>query len=133
MLVIFRGDSWMQSEKVTGGRIIFEACHAMDTVTYLTGSPVVRVYAESIGGPCAPEITDDQCFITTRHANGSISSIAYLSGGDKAVPKERIEVLGGGKMAIIDDFREVLIASNGKIKKQKTSGKGASRGGSGLH
>lgn len=114
-------DSWVQKD---GGRIIGEACHAIDTAAYLIGSPVVRVYAESIGGPYAPEITDDQCFITTRHANGSISSIAYLAGGDRAMSKERIEVLGGGRMAIIDDFREVLLASNGKIKKQKTSGKG---------
>ena len=65
----------------------------------------MRVFAESIGGPSAPVITDDQCFITIRHANGSISSIAYLAGGDRSMPKERIEVLGGGKMAVIDDLR----------------------------
>ena len=38
--------------------------------------------------------------------------------------KERIEVLGGGRMAVIDDFREIITASNGKINKQKTTGKG---------
>ncbi len=40
------------------------------------------------------------------------------------MPKERIEVLGGGKMAVIDDFREVSLAANGKIKKYKAVGKG---------
>lgn len=117
-------DSWVQNENVSGGRIIGEACHAIDTVTFLTGSPPVRVFAESIGGPSAPAITDDQCFITIRHANGSISSIAYLAGGDRSMPKERIEALGGGKMAVIDDFREVTLASGGKVRKYKTSGKG---------
>ena len=82
----------------------------------------MRVFAESIGGLQSPKITDDQCFITLRHANGSISSIAYLAGGDKAFPKERIELFGGGKIAVIDDFREVVTCANGKIKKTRFSG-----------
>jgi predicted dehydrogenase/threonine dehydrogenase-like Zn-dependent dehydrogenase len=97
-------EHWCQDEQVGGGRIIGEACHAIDLATYLAGSPVVRVYAESIGGPRAPRVTDDQCFITLRHANGSVASVAYLAGGDKACPKERIEVFGGGRAAVIDDF-----------------------------
>lgn len=117
-------DSWVQKENLSGGRIIGEACHAIDTATFLTSSPPVRVFAESIGGQNAPKVTDDQCFITVGHDNGSISSVAYLAGGDRSMPKERIEVLGGGKMAVIDDFREVSLASNGKIKKYKTVGKG---------
>jgi hypothetical protein len=46
-----------------------------------------------------------------------VSSIAYLAGGDKAFPKERVEVLGGGRLAVIDDFREVVLSSGGKTKK----------------
>jgi predicted dehydrogenase len=79
----------------------------------------VRVFAESIGGPQAPKITDDQCFITLRHANGAISSIGYLSGGDKSFPKERVEVLGGGRLAVIDDFRTVTLSAGGKITTKK--------------
>lgn len=117
-------DTWVQHPEEGGGRIIGEACHAIDLAIYLIGSEVVRVYAHGIGGPNAPEITDDQCFITCQHGNGSVSNVAYLAGGDKAMTKERIEVLGGGKMAVIDDFRELTLASGGKIEKQKTSGKG---------
>jgi predicted dehydrogenase len=98
-------DHWTQDDATGGGRIVGEACHAIDLATYLANSPVVRVFAESIGGPMAPQITDDQCFITLRHANGSVSNVAYLAGGDKACPKERVEVFGGGKVAVIDDFR----------------------------
>lgn len=112
-------DHWTQVDEVGGGRIIGEACHAIDFVTWLTGSLPVRVYAESIGGATAPEITDDQCFITIRHANGSVSNIAYLAGGDKACPKERIEVFGGGRTAIIDDFRELTTFSRGKKSVEK--------------
>ena len=89
-------DHWTQDEEIGGGRIIGEACHGIDLATFLCGSPPVRVYAESVGGP-ERSVLDDQCFITLRHANGSVSNIAYLAGGDKAFPKERIEVFGGGR------------------------------------
>lgn len=110
---------WTQSDKEGGGRIIGEACHAIDLATYLTGSVPVRVYAESIGGETAPEITDDQCIITLRHANGSISTVAYLAGGDKAFPKERVEVFGGERVAIIDDFHTVTTCVKGKLRTKK--------------
>lgn len=110
-------EHWTQNDLIGGGRIIGEACHAIDLAIFLTGSPVVRVFAESIGGPNAPTITDDQCFITLRHANGSVSNIAYLAGGDKSYPKERVEVLGGERLAVIDDFRETLMTYRGKPKK----------------
>jgi predicted dehydrogenase/threonine dehydrogenase-like Zn-dependent dehydrogenase len=109
-------EHWTQNEAVGGGRIIGEACHALDLATFLTGSPPVRVFAESVGGPQAPAITDDQCFITMRHANGSVSSVAYLAGGDKSFPKERVEVLGGGRLAVIDDFQEVVTSVDGRRK-----------------
>jgi predicted dehydrogenase/threonine dehydrogenase-like Zn-dependent dehydrogenase len=112
-------DHWTQDEMVGGGRIIGEACHAIDLATYFTGSLPVRIFAESIGGPSSPEITDDQCFITMRHANGSISNVAYLAGGDKAFPKERVEVIGGGRIAVMEDFHEVITIADGKIKKTR--------------
>ncbi len=115
-------EHWTQNEEVGGGRIIGEACHAIDLATYLTGSLPVRVFAESVGGGNAPTIKDDQCFITLRHGSGSVSNIAYWAGGDKAFPKERVEVAGGGKIAVIEDFREVVTCSNGKIKKNHFSG-----------
>ena len=111
-------DHWTQDLEVGGGRIIGEACHGVDLATCLTGSPPVKVYCESIGGEPGPA-TDDQCFITLRHANGSISSIAYLAGGDKAFPKERVEVIGGGRVAVIDDFRTVTTCASGKTKTHK--------------
>jgi predicted dehydrogenase/threonine dehydrogenase-like Zn-dependent dehydrogenase len=112
-------DHWTQDEQTGGGRIIGEACHAMDLATFLAGSPPVRVFAESIGGAGAKAVTDDQCFITLRHANGSVSSIAYLAGGDRAYPKERVEVLGGGRLAVMDDFREITTCVDGRARKAR--------------
>ena len=113
-------DHWTQQAEIGGGRIIGEACHAIDLATWLTGSLPVRVYAESIGGPQAPEIREDQSFLTLRHANGSISNIAYLAGGDKAFPKERVEVFGGGLVGVIEDFRRVITCRGGKMQDHQT-------------
>jgi predicted dehydrogenase/threonine dehydrogenase-like Zn-dependent dehydrogenase len=113
---------WTQEDAQGGGRIIDEACHGIDLVTFLVGSPPVRVFAESIGGPHAPSITDDQCFITLRHANGAISSVAYLAGGDEAFPKERAEVIGGGRIAVIDDFGSLTTCCEGRTSRTKYRG-----------
>ncbi len=121
-------DHWTQNPEIGGGRIIGEACHAIDTATSIIGSPPVRVHATSIAGQNAPAVTDDQCFITLTHADGSISSIAYLAGGDAAFPRERIEVIGAGRIAIIDDFRKVTTVRHGKTrvhKHRKDKGHGA--------
>lgn len=112
-------DHWTQDPAVGGGRLIGEACHAIDLASYLVGAPPVRVYAESIGGSAAPAVTDDQCFITLRHADGSISSVAYMAGGDRGLPKERVEVFGGGRAAVIDDFKEVVFSSGGRLRRAR--------------
>jgi predicted dehydrogenase len=112
-------EHWTQDEDVGGGRLVGEACHAIDLATFLVGSPPVRVFAESVGGPAAPSITDDQCFITLRHANGSVSNVAYLAGGDKGFAKERVEVLGGGRLAVIDDWKDVTTSVGGKATRSK--------------
>jgi predicted dehydrogenase/threonine dehydrogenase-like Zn-dependent dehydrogenase len=115
-------DHWVHDEIEGGGRLVGEACHAIDLATFLVNSPVVRVFAESIASQHASEITDDQCFITLRHANGSVSNVAYLAGGDKAFPKERIEVIGGGRIAVIDDFRTVTTCRSGRTNRVKMKG-----------
>jgi predicted dehydrogenase len=114
-------EHWLHHEDEGGGRLIGEACHAIDLATFLVGSPPERVFAESIGG--SPSNTaDDQCFITLHHIGGSISSVAYLAGGDRSFPKERVEVIGGGRIAVIDDFRTVTLCRNGRTKRKKLRG-----------
>ncbi len=68
------------------------------------------------------DAADDQCLITLRHVNGSISSVAYLAGGDRSFPKERIEVIGGGRIAVIDDFRTVTLCRDGRTTRKSSRG-----------
>lgn len=110
-------EHWTLDPEIGGGRILGEACHAIDTCTALAGSPPVAVQAQAAGAPGASR--DDRVFITLRHANGSISSISYQSRGDAAVG-ERIEVFGGGRSAIIDGWDSIELWCGGK--RQRRSG-----------
>src|SRR5690606_8900074 len=98
--------SWVQDPDQGGGRIVGEACHAIDACIALAGSPPVRVFAESVVTTDSRESADDQVAITLRHANGSLSSIIYHAAGDAAGPRERFEVFGGGRSALLDGWNE---------------------------
>jgi predicted dehydrogenase/threonine dehydrogenase-like Zn-dependent dehydrogenase len=114
----FAPNHWVQ-DPAEGGRIIGEVCHFIDFVHFLTGSLTTRDYAEAIASRNS-EVTDkDSVFITLRLADGSNASIAYLAEGDKALPKERIEIFGGGRSFVIDDFRSATAYENGKEKTTK--------------
>jgi predicted dehydrogenase/threonine dehydrogenase-like Zn-dependent dehydrogenase len=110
-------DHWTQDEEVGGGRIVGEACHAIDTCVAIAGSPPIKVFAESVVKN-GLETSDDRVFITLRHADGSVSSISYQTGGDGAFPAERIEILGGGRTAVIDGWQDVELWRNGKQKRR---------------
>ena len=111
-------EHWTQDPVEGGGRIVGEVCHFVDLMQFLTGAPPVSVFAESISAK-SPKVVDvDSVFITLRFADGSNGSIAYLSEGDKSLPKERIEIFGGGKSFLIDDFREGKGAQDKGQRKQ---------------
>ncbi len=54
--------------------------------------------------------SEDDVAITIRFSDGSLATITYASVGDPAYPKERLEVIGDGALAILDDFRALEFA-----------------------
>jgi len=108
-------DHWVHDAH-EGGRIIGEVCHFIDLVHFITGSLTTRVFAEAVAGRNIAATDEDSVFLTLRLADGSNASIAYLAEGDKALAKERIEIFGGGKIFMIDDFRSATAYENGREK-----------------
>ncbi|MCA1618909.1 MAG: bi-domain-containing oxidoreductase [Acidobacteria bacterium] len=96
---------WTQDAREGGGRIRGEVCHFVDFMQYLTGSHVTRVYAEPVASDDRESVDDDSVFVTLKFADGSNGTIAYLAEGDRALPKERVEIFGGGSSFVIEDFR----------------------------
>src|SRR5256714_1018347 len=110
---------WVHDPREGAGRIIGEVCHFIDLVHFLTGSLTTRVFAESVSNSTHESPDEDSVFITLRLADGSNASIAYLAEGDKSLPKELIEIFGGGKSFVIDDFRSSTSYQNGQKKTTK--------------
>jgi predicted dehydrogenase/threonine dehydrogenase-like Zn-dependent dehydrogenase len=122
-------ESWPNDSEVGGGRIVGEACHAIDACAALVASPPVRVYAESVAKVGGVQTTDDRVFITLRHANGSISNIAYQAGGARSGPTERLEVFGGGCTATVEGWDTIEIwADNHRTRGRGRKDKGHANG-----
>jgi predicted dehydrogenase/threonine dehydrogenase-like Zn-dependent dehydrogenase len=98
-------NSWVQDLKVGGGRIIGEACHYIDLITFLTGSIVKSVCMNSMG--TNPNENTDNASILLRYENGSTGVINYFANGNKAYSKERVEIYSQEKTLIMDNFQSL--------------------------
>ncbi len=117
-------DHWTQQPHIGGGRIIGEMCHFIDLMQYFTDAKPVKVFAESINTGNDKIKSEDNISIVVKFDNGSIGNLLYIANGDKSMPKEYIEVFSGGKIGVINDFREGSVYKKGKMIKLKSSGKG---------
>jgi len=110
-------DHWLLDPFAGGGRILGEACHFVDFALFFTGERIERVYAAGMRD--GEDVT-----ITLHLAGGSLATIAYLAGGDRAVPKEWIEVVGGGRVVQIDDFATATLYRGQRRRRLRVDGKG---------
>ena len=94
---------WVHDMKVGGGRIVGEACHYMDLITFLTGSKIKSVCMNAMG--MNPQANTDNASILLEYENGSTGVINYFSNGSKSYSKERIEVYAQDRTIITDNFR----------------------------
>lgn len=109
------GDTWIQDMEIGGGRIIGEACHFIDYLTWLNGSLPVSVYATAL--PDAGS-HNDTVNITLNFANGSTGVVAYYANGPKSMPKEYIEAFQNGSSGVINNFKELHVFGKNKQKKK---------------
>jgi predicted dehydrogenase/threonine dehydrogenase-like Zn-dependent dehydrogenase len=96
---------WLFNPASGGGRIIGEACHFVDLLRFLAGSPIVASSAEYLGGPDGR--LGDVAMLHLRFADGSVGSVHYLANGNLKFPKERLDVFCGGRVLQLDNFRKL--------------------------
>jgi predicted dehydrogenase len=104
--------SWVNDPVQGGGRLIGEVCHMLDLLVDLARTPVTSVFTQ----PIATGFADD-LLLSLSFGDGSIGTIVYTSGGDQSMPKERLEVIGGGVAAVLDDFRTVRLHVAGRANR----------------
>ncbi len=103
---------WLHDPAQGGGRIIGEACHFIDFLSFLVGSAPQKVQAQALPDG-ARYRRGDNALLTLTYPDGSIGSVWYSSNGDKSLPKERVEVFCNGRVGLLDDFRHLELIRDG--------------------
>ncbi|MDX1547199.1 MAG: bi-domain-containing oxidoreductase [Rhodothermales bacterium] len=111
--------SWLHEPDEGGGMLVGEMCHFIDLMQYVAGERPVRVYAQAMSLGRADLADHDNVSITVTFDGGSVGTLCYSTVGDKAAPKERLEVYGGGTVAVLDDFRRLEIVTDGRRTRKK--------------
>ena len=103
---------WVHDPRQGGGRIIGEGCHFVDFLSFLAGAPPVSVTAGSL--PDGGRYREDNIVLTFTFPDESLGTVSYLANGDKAFPKERVEVFCGGRVGVLDDYRTLETVQDGR-------------------
>ena len=71
-------------------------------------------------------VDEDSVVITLRFADGSNGCVAYLAEGDRALAKECVEIFGGGRSFVLEDFRRAVMYRGGReeVLKPRAQDKG---------
>lgn len=108
-------DTWIQDMELGGGRIIGEACHFIDYLTWINGSLPVSVFASALPDP---EHKNDTVNINVSFENGSTGVVAYYANGPKSMPKEYVEVFRSGASGVIENFKKAVVYGRKKTSKK---------------
>jgi predicted dehydrogenase/threonine dehydrogenase-like Zn-dependent dehydrogenase len=103
---------WLHDPDQGGGRIVGEACHFIDFLTFLVGDIPESVTTSAL--PDMGRYREDNVLMNFTYPDGSIGAVSYLANGAKAFPKERVEVFCSGKAAVLDDFRSLELVDSGR-------------------
>jgi len=99
--------SWYIDQK-EGSRFVGEGGHFIDTISFITGSRPVSIYAQSLR-PVKQTADDlENLAIVVHFENGSVGNILYLTQGGPKTPKEYLEVFGGGLTAQVHNYESVI-------------------------
>jgi predicted dehydrogenase/threonine dehydrogenase-like Zn-dependent dehydrogenase len=98
-------DHWLNDPEQGGGRLLGEGCHFFDYANWLCGVPlsVSGAAARAPGGARSVQSAS----VTVSYESGSVASVHYSGLGPPTLPKERIEVLAGGRAWVLDDFERL--------------------------
>jgi predicted dehydrogenase/threonine dehydrogenase-like Zn-dependent dehydrogenase len=105
-------DHWVNDPEQGGGRILGEVCHFIDFLIFLAESQPVEVHTRSLSD--TGQYSGENVVIAIQFFNGSQGTITYLANGDRSFSKERIEVFGGGAVAVLEDFRCLELVRHGR-------------------
>jgi predicted dehydrogenase/threonine dehydrogenase-like Zn-dependent dehydrogenase len=118
--------NWLNDLHDGGGRLLGEGCHFVDFVAWLVGAAPERVSCMA-RPPADDQLAAAQSFtVTLDFADGSSGTVIYTARGASGLSKEMVEAHGGGRSAIIDDFRSLDLHDG--ARHEKVSARRADKG-----
>lgn len=115
--------AWMTNPS-EGSRFVGEAGHFFDTFAFLTGSRPVSVSAVALNPGAVCQDDRENVAVLVNYADGSVGNLLYLTQGSPKVPKEFLEVFGGGHTARMDNFESLTLFQGTQRARSRFSGKG---------
>ncbi len=117
--------SWY-TDPAEGSRFVGEAGHFFDLFAFLAGSRPVRVFANVLR-PAQPTADDlENMTVTVTYRDGSVGALLYLTQGGAKIPKELLEVFGGGKTARLNNFESLDLFEG--VRQSRVRGRGIDKG-----
>ncbi len=110
-------DHWIHDPRQGGGRLVGEVCHFVDLLSFLAGRPPARATARA--APNRGRYRDDNLVAILEFPDGSLGTITYVASGDRALAKERLEVHGGGRSAVLENFRRLDLFEDGRRSRHR--------------
>ena len=101
--------SWYLDSGSQGSRFTGEAGHFFDLFSYLIQAKPTSVVARSMRpNPVTPDDLENITAIV-EYDDGSVASLMYLTQGGSSVPKEYLEVFGGGRTIQLHNFEKITV------------------------
>jgi len=109
---------WIHDMQVGGGRIIGEACHLIDLISFFAASRVKEVCMTAMGQQ--PGVATDNATLLLKYENGTNATVHYFANGSKAYAKERVEIYSQNRTLILHNFIETNAYGVKGFKRLKT-------------
>ncbi len=113
--------TWLHEPEEGGGMLVGEMCHFIDLMQFVAGERPVSVFARALSLGRDDLADSDNLTVVIAFDGGSVGTLCYSTVGDKAAPKERLEVYGGGAVAVLDDFRVLEVVQGGRRSRTKAA------------
>lgn len=113
--------TWLHEPDEGAGMLIGEMSHFVDLMQFICGERPTRVFASALTLNSQKFANQDNLSIVISFDGGSVGTLCYNTIGNGKVGKERLEVYGGGGVAILDDFRSLEIAKGGQLTRMKSA------------
>jgi polar amino acid transport system substrate-binding protein len=116
---------WVKDARIGGGRWIGEGCHFLHLALHWMKAEPSGFKAYGI--PVEGDDADENLSLLLDFSHRGTYSLTYTSRGAATYPKEHLEIWGGGRTGIMEDYRISTLFPGGKQQKTHAQDKGHSR------